>query len=522
MLDDLISGNNPVKVIDAFVDNLNLVTIGFKNAELDINEAGRPCYSPSDLLKLYIYGYFKKVRSSRRLMELCVTNIEVMWMMGKLEPDFRTIADFRTSHEKEIKQVFKTFTKICAELGLYNKEIGVQDGSKFRAANSKDNNFTENKLKKRLELAEKEINRYLDELEKNDAEESDSQKYTKEEIEKMIKALKERKIKYEELQKKMNEEGVSQISFTDPESRLMKTANGGFDVCYNVQTIVDPQSHLIGGFQVTNQCNDLGLMSEVTAEVKETLGIDVMEVPADTGYEDMDDMQECLMNGTIPHVPSKSGKDSYEFVLDYKEAEITEELVNSTSAENIKTCLEAGVLPNAYKDKGIEISVEEVDNWTLDEECVELSFTLNEEGTAVICPNNSELNRVSRLHNRGRTRFASRSACQNCLDKCTTSRFKQVDMKDGQTVLTAKKHRKIKRVIMKLKPDKEKIRKRKSIVEHPFGTIKRWQDGAYVLLKGIKKVSAELALSFLTYNIKRVINMIGVQSLIAKMKEIVI
>jgi len=519
-LDDLVSDDNPARVIDAFVDNLNLHALGFKYANLDATEAGHPCYPPGAMLKLYMYGYYNKIRSSRRLQWLCETNTDVMWLIGQMRPDFRTISDFRKDHVDQIKQVFKLFTKICAELGLYGKEVGVQDGSKFRAVNAKDNNLTESKLEKKLELIEEKITKYLEELDKNDAEEGDLQKYTREEIEEMLKQVRERKDFYEDIQKRMEEEGISQVSFTDPSSRLMKSANGGFDVSYNVQIIVDPGSHMIGAFDVTNQCNDLGQLSPVTEQLKKDLSIDLLDAVADKGYEDKNDMLNCLMNGTIPHVPSKSGKDSYEFELDYKEAEITEEMLNSTAPGDIKACLEAGSLPNAYKEKGIEVSIFETEQYKTDEMDNEACFTLNEEGTAVICPNGSELNKVATLYNKGKTRFARRSACKKCDEKCTTSSHKQVDLKDGQTLLCIKKYRPVKKVKITLRPDKNKIFNRKCVVEHPFGTIKRWQDGSYTLLMGKEKVGADLALMFLSYNIKRAINMIGIQALIEGMREI--
>jgi len=516
-LDDLVSDNNPVRFLDAFVDHLDLALMGFGKTNLEINLAGRPCYSPKSLLKLFIYGYFKKIRTSRKLMEICNTNIEVMWLIERLTPDFRTISDFRKDNAEAIIGVFKEFVKMCTSMGLYNTEIGVQDGSKFRAYNSKDNNVTESKLQKKLEIVEKRIREYLEEMDKNDEEESDPQQYTKEEIEEKIKMLQERKEKYNSIINTMKEEGVTQQSFTDPESRLMKTANGGFDVCYNAQIIVDPVSHMIGAIEVTNNCNDMGLLTPVTTKFKEELGVDVMEVVADKGYEEPKDMLECILNGTIPHVPSKTGKESYEFEVEYKEASINDEMLDSTSSADIRTCLEAGVKPNVYKDMGIEVSIKEEEQYVSGDESTGSCFKLNEAGTAVICPNSASLNKVARMHNKERTRFTSKSACKLCTDKCTTSKFKQIDLKDGQTMLYIKKHQVVKKVIIKLMPNKEKIRNRKTVVEHPFGTIKRWLDGSYVLLKGKKKAAADLALSFLAYNVKRLITMVGVPTIMEKM-----
>ena len=521
MLDDLVSLDNPVRVIDEFVNLLDLGALGFLGTGLDPSAAGRPCYSPECLLKLYIFGCFKKVRSSRKLMDMCFSNIEMMWLMCRLTPDFRTISDFRKNNKGAIKKVFKAFVKMCVELGLYNTEVGVQDGSKFSAMNSKDNNVTVSKLEKKLLMAEEEISKYLEELDKYDKEESDAPKYTKEEIENMLDKLCARKEKYIDYLNQMNEAGVSQISFTDPESKLMKTANGGFDVSYNVQTIVDPVSHMIGAFEVTNQCNDLGLLTSVTSGLKEDLGIDVMDAVADKGYLDKADMLDSIMNGTLPHVPSKSGAESQDFEVDYKEAAITEELLGSTKPDDIQTCLEAGVVPDVYKDKGIDVSVNEVEQVaTSDGEDLASCFTLNDDGTAVVCPNGSELNKVARLHSKDKTRFTSRSACKGCEDKCTASAFKQVDLKDGQTVLRIKKTRTAKKVTVTMTPDKEKIGFRKCVVEHPFGTIKQWCDGSYTLLAGIEKVAADMSLLFLQYNLKRAINMVGTLELIKKMREL--
>ena len=519
-LDDLVSDDNPVRIIDAFVDNLDLQVLGFKFSSIIESGAGHPCYPPWDMLKLYLYGYFNKVRSSRRLQWLCETNTDVMWLTGRMTPDFRTISDFRKDHVEQIKQVFRIFTKLCTELGLYNKEIGVQDGSKFRAANAKDNNLTESKLNKKLELIEEKIAKYLEELDKSDAEEGDPQTYTKEEIEEMLREVMERKDFYEDLQKKMKEESIRQVSFTDPDSRLMKSANGGFDVSYNVQIIVDPQSHMIGEFEVTNNGNDMGQLSPLTEQLKDSLDIDILEAVADKGYDDKADMLNCLMNGTIPHVIPRYGEDSHEFVLDYKACEITEDKISSTSPDDIKDCLEAGVLPNAYKDKGIEISVFEIERLGTDASDSESCFTLNDEGTAVICPKGSELSKVATLRGKGKTRFASRSVCRKCNEKCTTSTHKQVDLKDGQTVMPLRKTKVVKKVKIVLKPDKDKTWNRKCIVEHPFGTIKRWLDGSYTSLIGVEKVGADFALLFLSYNMKRAISMIGVPALIEGIREV--
>jgi transposase len=443
-----------------------------------------------------------------------------MWLMERLTPDFRTIADFRKDNRNAVKDVFRAFLRMCAEMGLYSREAGVQDGSRFRAVNSKDNNVTEPRLAKKLEIAEERMNKYLDEMDKNDRVEGDTEKHTAEEIKEKLEKLAAQKDRYNEILEEMRREGATQKSLTDPDSRLMKTADGGYAVCYNVQIIVDPVSHMVGAVQVTNQCNDLGLLSPVASKARDDLGAGVIEITADKGYENRSDMLGCLMNGIIPHVPSKSDAESYVLETEQKETLITDEMLDSSAPEDIKACLEAGVVPNVYRDKGIEALVEEKSLCGGEGEDARALFTLNDEGTAVICPNGSLLEKKSRQKTRGLTRFASKAACGMCADKCTGEAYKRVDLKDGQTVLRTKKLRRGKVVRITLTPDREKIRGRKCVVEHPFGTVKRWCDGSYTLLIGKEKVGADITLSFLAYNIKRVINMIGTQEFIRRMGEI--
>lgn len=511
-IEEYVSESNPVRVIDAFVNNLDIINAGFENT-VPAKE-GRPSYDPRLLLKLYIYGYFNKIRSSRKLMAECGRNVEVMWLISKLSPDFRTIADFRKSNAKALKNVFRAFVKVCLELNLYTRELIAIDGSKFRAANSKDNNVTISKLEDKLKRIEKNVNEYLDELDKYDKNEDDSKEHTKEELQEKLEILKQRKEKYNEYLKDMKENSETQKSFIDPESRLMKTHSGGFEVCYNVQTAVDTGNHMIVDFEVTNNCNDLGLLYEDAARAKEVLGTEILEVVADNGYESEEEILECLTDGIIPNVALKNGATECEIVLNYKESEITPEVLNSTKAEDIKKCLEAGILPTAYINKNIEIEVVEEKKNGSSEKC----FILNENTQSVTCPEGKILNKSGYLKNKSVTRFMGKSACSNCNNKCTTAKYKQVDLKDGQKKLYLKDPNFIERKVkIKLKPDKEKLKKRKCVVEHPFGTIKRWCDGSYILMKSKIKANADLSLSFLTYNMKRAIKIIGVERLVEEM-----
>lgn len=510
-LEQYVSESNPVRVIDAFVNNLDLVKAGFQNA-IPARE-GRPGYDPRELLKLYIYGYFNKLRSSRKLMAECGRNVEVMWLLNKLTPDFRTIADFRKNNAKALKKVFRAFVKICIELDLYTRELVAIDGSKFRAANSKGNNVTVSKLEDKLKKIEKNMNEYLEDLDKYDKNDNSIKDSNKEELQKKLKILEARRDTYNEFLEEMKENNETQRSFNDPESRLMRTHSGGYEVCYNVQTAVDAGSHMIVDFEVTNHCNDLGLLHEGAERAKEALGAEILEVVADTGYESKEDMLECLKSGIIPNVSLKKDAKECEITLKYKESEISSEMLNSTDPEDIEKCLEAGMLPTAYANKGIEIKVVEETKNGQSEKC----FTLNEDGESVTCPKDKILNKSAYLKSKSATRFVSRAACSQCDDKCTTSKFKQVDLKDGQTKLYLKINFTERKVIIKLKPDKEKLKRRKCVVEHPFGTIKRWCDGSYILMKSKIKANADLSLSFLTYNMKRAIKIIGVERLVEEM-----
>jgi transposase len=509
-LDDYIKDNNPVRFLDAFVDRFDIKKAGFQHTTPAIE--GRPGFDPRVLVKLYIYGYFYKIRSSRKLMVECGRNVELMWLLGKLIPDFRTIAAFRKNNAKAIKALFREFVHLCSDLNLFKGELVAIDGSKFRAVNSKDNNLTESKLEDKFKRIDAKLDEYFAELDKCDEEEVSEDSLTKEELQEKIDALNTRKDFYNECQKTMKEQGETQISFTDPDSRLMKVHNGGFDVSYNVQTAVDAKSHMILDFNVTNNANDMGLLCCGAMMAKEATGAAVLEVVADCGYEKKEDLLECLNNGIIPTVSLKKG-DSISFDLAYENAEITPETRASTDTEDIKKCLASGVLPEAYEGKNIEVEVVS----TKVERVSDEKFTLNEDGKTVTCPNGMKLFRTAWLAGKAVTRFVCRSACSHCDNKCTTAKFKQVDLKDGQKELNLNKVHTEKKVRIKLTPDKKKIKLRKCVVEHPFGTVKRALDGSYLLMKGKIKTTAEMSLSFLAYNMKRAINMIGVKELIAKM-----
>jgi len=272
-IDEYVGEDNPVRVIDAFVDSLNMKALNFtKSTPAD---TGCPAYDPSDLLKLYIYGYYNRIRSGRKLKTECGRNVEVMWLMGKLQPDFRTITDFRKENAKSLKLVFKEFVRLCDKLKLYNKELIAIDGTKIRAQNSNDKCFNESILHKKIANIDNHISEYLKSMDKTDASEKD-ESLSPEQVKAALLDLTERKKKYENYLTYLSESGETQILETDPEARRMHSRNG-FHCHYNVQTAVDSGGHLLAGYEVTNRNNDQGLLHVVSEQVKETLEVETIE-----------------------------------------------------------------------------------------------------------------------------------------------------------------------------------------------------------------------------------------------------
>ncbi len=299
-IDDYIEEDNPIQFIDAFVDNLDLQELGFRY--LPPETIGQPPYNPADMLKLYIYGYLNRVRSNRCLEKETHRNIELMWLLKKLSPDFKTIADFRKDNKKAIKKVCQEFTLLCKRLDLFGGELVAIDGSKFKAVNSKKRNFNEAKLEKAIKEIDEKVDDYLAELEDNDQEEAHVSRPDAEDIRARVMMLKERGRKYRELLARLKESSETQISLTDPDSRAMLN-NQRVEVCYNVQTTVDSRHKLIIDHEVTNKATDHDQLSQMSKRAKEILGVDELEVLADKGYYDAKEIKECVENGITPYIP---------------------------------------------------------------------------------------------------------------------------------------------------------------------------------------------------------------------------
>lgn len=545
VLDDYIEQGSIVRVYDAFVNSLDMAACGFERSNPAAE--GRPGYDPRDLLKLYIYGYSNKIRSSRKLAAEAGRNVEVMWLIGGLRPDFRTIADFRKDNHAALEAAFREFNATCLEMGLLSCEYSSIDGSKFRAVNSKDRNFTLSKLDDRIDRIDAHIADYLRILDASDAEEPAERGFTAEEIRGKVKALEERKARYEGYRSQMELAGDTQMSVTDPDSRLMKT-HGGFEVCYNVQAAVDAGSHIVTALEVTDRPSDHGLLESVSAKIKECYATETAECVADKGYNDPADLMACLESGVIPNVFPCDGSDTIGLQCAYEEALIDEETRASASPADLAKCLRAGVVPKKYEDviDGIEVFekavYDQVDHdqpdltGVSDEKLAELAaegwFVRDLARNRVICPMGKVL-RACHTRKDGRTNYRNPHACRNCTSKCTSREFKEVNLAPGKVLSVCRAHsrsgkarcvggrhrkkRLVKFVKIDFRPDRKKLDSRKCLSEHPFGTLKRTLDGSYLLLKGKAKVTAEMSLLFLAYNIKRATAMVGAERLLEGM-----
>src|SRR6187549_4230156 len=299
-VDDYVGTDNPVRFIDAFVDGLDLAVAGFGRVEP--KGTGRPAYSPADLLKLYIYGYLNRVRSSRRLEAETHRNIEVIWLLRHLKPDFKTIADFRRINHKAFRPVFRQFVLLCRQLDLFGRELLAVDGTRIKAVNNKDRNFTRASLTEFIRLADAKLDDYLKRLDHADAAETGTSGSRVENLAEKIAAVRGRRERCQEMLAELDRTGESQISLTDPDSRAM-AAHTRVAVGYNAQIAVDTKHKLIVEQQVTNQVLDTGLLTETAEPAKEILGVEAIDVVADKGYFKIEDIEACEKAGIVPYVP---------------------------------------------------------------------------------------------------------------------------------------------------------------------------------------------------------------------------
>jgi len=449
-LDDWIDDENVVRVIDAFVDELDLRDLGFDLAK----ETGRPGYHPSFLLKLYIYGYLNRVQSSRRLERETLRNVEVMWLLGRLSPDHKTIADFRKDNGGAIRRVCAQFVDLCREIGLLAVASVAIDGSKFKAVNNRDRNFTHAKMQRRKDQIAKSVSRYLEHLDSADRQEpSPALKARKTRLSEKITKLREEMQRLKMLEAQMRASSDQQISLTDPDARSMATSGRGSGVVgYNTQVAVDTEHHLIVAHEVTNKGSDRSQLAAMATKAKDVLGSDDLDVVADRGYFKSTEILACDQAGitvTLPK-PLTSGSKS--------EGRFGNQDFRYDKDKDIYVCPAGNALP--HRSTTLEDGLNIRRYWT--------------------------------------------DVCGRCSLKaqCTTGKERRVRRWEHEEVLEAVQRR--------LDETPQAMRQRRETVEHPFGTIKMRMGATHFLMKRLKNVRTEMALSVLAYNLTRVINIFGI------------
>ena len=459
VLDDYITPENPVRFIDAFVDQLDLSKAGFTNAQL--NETGRPPYDPGDLLRLYLYGYLNRVRSSRGLEREAARNLELIWLLRKLRPDFKTIADFRRDNSQAIKAVCREFTLLCRKLELFGGELVAIDSTKIKAQNSKGRNYNGAKLKALLAEIEKKVRAYLEELDQADAQEEENEagpeRLSAEELKAKIAQLKERKKELQSLAQDLEKSGASQVSLTDPDSRAMSMGRGS-SIGYNVHAAVDSKHSLIVDTQVTNTTSDSGALGTMAIKAQENLEVKNLSVVADKGYYNG---KEVLVCDTI-------GVSAY----------VTKPLTSANTARGLY---------------GKE------------------SFKYDARQNCYICPAGQKLTYRFATNEKGRAIYYYRATgCKSCplKPKCTRN-------KENRTITRLAAEEVQEKMAERVAANPQIMRRRKAIIEHCFGTIKRSLGYDYFLCRGIRHVTTEINLTVLAYNLKRACNLVGVKNLIA-------
>ncbi len=456
-LDDWVDESNCIRVIDAFVDMLDLAELGFSGVKPAAT--GRPAYHPSVLLKLYIYGYLNRVQSSRRLEREAGRNLEVMWLLGRLVPDDKVIADFRKDNGPAIRKVCARFVELCREMGLLAKASVAIDGSKFKAVNNRDRNFTRAKVERRRAQLEESVARYLSQLDTADRQEPSevlALKTTR--LKEKLAKLESEMQRLKAIEAKMRALPDQQISLTDPDSRSMATSGRGSGVVgYNVQVAVDTEHHLIVMHEVTNVGTDRSQLAHVAKETKAALECESLDVVADRGYFNSAEILACEEAGitvTLPK-PMTSGSKS--------EGRFGKQDFRYVAEENVYICPAGERLTYHYTNEENGLVVHRY--WT--------------------------------------------NVCQGCAikDRCTTGKERRITRWQHEHILEAVQRR--------LDEHPEKMRQRRETVEHPFGTIKARMGATHFQMKTLPKVATEMALSVLAYNLTRVMNIIGIQPLMA-------
>jgi transposase len=473
-LEDYIADDNPVRVIDAFVNGLDLKQLGFDRAEP--SETGRPGYEPAVMLKIYVYGYMNRLTTTRVLEQETHRNVDLIWLTGRLMPNYKTIGEFRRNNRKAVRRVCAEFVGICRDLKLFEQVIVAIDGSKFKAVNSRDKNFTRKSIKRRMKRLQEHIDRYLTILDVADKREPEEYKYTAEELAEKIASMKQQMGRLQVIEEQVQAHPDKQVSLTDPDARSMAKAGGGSTVGYNVQTVVDSESHLIVAHEVTNATTDRSQLSSMAKQAKAALSEetaedktdradtaepeDALTVVADAGYYKGEELVECYEVGIKALVPK----------------------VNTSGS----------------KAKG---------------RFSKADFRYDAKANEYICPAGERLTYRYDSEEKGKTLYVYwTSRCADCALKadCTTGKERRIKRWEKEHVLEA--------AAAELKKQPEAMRRRKAIVEHPYATIKHCMGATHFVMKRLPNVQTEMSLHVLAYNLKRVINIFGVPKLIAELQ----
>lgn len=453
-LEDYLAAENPVRFLDAFVASLELHALGFTKARCA--DTGCPPYPPAALLKLYLYGYLHRIRSSRLLEAECHRNVEVIWLLGKLAPDFKTIADFRKDNLKPLKAVARQFTLLCRKLELFGGELLAIDGSKFRAVNARDQNFNAARLQELIDRADARLVEYFQKLDAADAADRQAVPLDKAALQEKIAALQDKRDWHAELLAELDD-AQKQLSLTDPDTRRMPAAQGNV-VGYNAQLAVDAKNKLIAAEEVTNEVNDYKQLAGVALEAKANLAIEQAEVLADKGYYNASEVSRCVAAGLSPLIPKAD-----------------------TSA-NTKLGLYG-----------------------------KSRFKFDAQKDVYVCPGDQELTYRFSTYELGRElKYYRARGCKDCALRkpCTRN-------KNNRTITREENEHLMEQMAERMTAHPEKFKLRKQLAEHPFGTIKRGMGYTHFLLKGLEKVRAEWSLVTLAYNLKRVLNLVSFHKLMA-------
>jgi transposase len=455
-LDDYVTEENPVRVIEAFVDGLDLAKLGF--AGVTPAAIGRPAYHPATMLKVCLYGHLNRVQSSRRLERETRRNVEMMWLTARLAPDFKTIADFRKNNGPAIRAACRQFVVLCRRLNLFSEAVVAIDGSKFKAVNNRDKNFTPAKVQRRIEQIEASIDRYLSAMDAADREEGEVARAKAGRLGDKIAGLKQQMRQFREIEKTVKVASDQQISMTDPDARSMATSGKGTGIVgYDVQVAVGAKHHLIVAHEVTNVGHDRDQLSHMAGQARQATGHEVLTALADRGYFNGEQILACERAGIVPGVPKP--------------------LTSGAKAEG---------------------------------RFGKQDFVYLSEQDAYRCPAGETMAwRFNRIDENGRLlRHYWTTKCPDCplKAKCTPAKLRRVTRWEHENALDAMQHR--------LDQQPDAMRVRRQTAEHPFGTLKAWMGATHFLTKALKRVSTEMSLHVLAYNMKRVIAILGVGPLV--------